>query len=258
MLRKMCLVALLFGLSCPLGAQTVRVVTEEYPPYNYTNSQGQLVGVSTEIVRAVLKRAGLSYHITSYAWSRAFQIALSQPNVLIYSIIRTEEREEQFKWVGVMMPASGSLYRLASRDDIQVSQPSDLVHYRIGAVRGDSRNRYLREIGVRPEMAGSFKANLKKLLAGRIDMFAIGQFSLVFLCRELGVDPSLFEAMMPLNERVVDVYMAFSKSTPDALVERVRKALNELREDGRIDTILAGYLGGQEWQPGGQRDQRGE
>ena len=36
------------------AAQPVRVLTEEFPPYNYTE-QGRITGLGTEVVEAVLK-----------------------------------------------------------------------------------------------------------------------------------------------------------------------------------------------------------
>ena len=74
------------------AAAPLTVVTEEFPPYSYAQG-GKLTGYSVEVVRAALGGAGLDYSMTIYPWARAYQIGRAQPNVLIFSIVRTPERE---------------------------------------------------------------------------------------------------------------------------------------------------------------------
>lgn len=81
----------------------IRIVTEELPPYNMTQD-GQITGMSTEVVQAVLKEVGMSAPIQSMPWARAYDIALNSENTLIYSITRTRQRENLFKWVGDIAP----------------------------------------------------------------------------------------------------------------------------------------------------------
>lgn len=77
----------------------ILVVTEELPPYNFTEN-GVITGSSTEVVRAVMREVGLEADIVSLPWARAMNKALTQPNVLIYTIATTPMRLPQFKWVG--------------------------------------------------------------------------------------------------------------------------------------------------------------
>ncbi|MGJ3495438.1 transporter substrate-binding domain-containing protein, partial [Piscirickettsia salmonis] len=50
-------------------AEQITVMTEEWPPYNYTKSN-KLTGFSTEIVRAIMKRLGVEYKIYVYPGAR--------------------------------------------------------------------------------------------------------------------------------------------------------------------------------------------
>ena len=58
--RQAALAWLFAGLGClslnAAAADELRIVTEELPPYNMTQN-GQITGLSTEVVRAVLKEA---------------------------------------------------------------------------------------------------------------------------------------------------------------------------------------------------------
>jgi len=96
-LKRLCLISLLVCLGSAANAQHLRVVTENWPPYNFFNQNDQIVGSSTEVVRAVLEKAGFSYSIEVYPWARSYSIAQNNSNVLIYTILRTPFRENLLK-----------------------------------------------------------------------------------------------------------------------------------------------------------------
>lgn len=79
--------ALLFwSLQLPLypstaSAAPLAILTEEFPPYNYTQD-GRLRGISTDILRLMLAQAGMDAQADSFQvlpWSRAYQDVLSHP-----------------------------------------------------------------------------------------------------------------------------------------------------------------------------------
>ncbi len=92
----------------------VRILTEEFPPYNYTDG-GKVTGLGTEVVEAVLQELGLQGQFQSMPWARAYETASNVPGVLIYSMVRTPEREKLFKWVGVIAPSDYYLFSLADK-----------------------------------------------------------------------------------------------------------------------------------------------
>lgn len=67
------------------AAEPVRVLTEEFPPYNYTE-HGRITGLGTELVEAVLQHLGLQGQFQSMPWARAYETAKGTPGVLLYSI----------------------------------------------------------------------------------------------------------------------------------------------------------------------------
>ena len=80
--------ALLCALACSAAtAQEVRAVTEE-TPYTFLRD-GKVAGPATELVERSLQRAGLADHsVQLYPWARAYDLALHEPNVLIFLIAR--------------------------------------------------------------------------------------------------------------------------------------------------------------------------
>lgn len=57
------------------------MVTENLAPYNMIEN-GQIIGMSTEVVQAVLSRVGAAPRIEILPWARAYDGALHVDNVL--------------------------------------------------------------------------------------------------------------------------------------------------------------------------------
>lgn len=240
---KIWLVVLLaIFLAASAGSQTLTVVTEEYPPYNYQGSDKKITGMATEVVTEILKRTKINYKLGIYPWARAYQVAQDAPNVLIYSIGRNDQRENLFKWVGVIAPYDVYLYRLKSRPEVKVDQMTDVKRYRIGAVRDDVRAQYLEKAGVPLDLVIEDSANAKKLASQRIDLFPIDELALVALYKREGLDPASVVKVFKLEALSAGLYMAFSKQTPDEMVRKCKAALAEIKRDGTFDRIRDKYL----------------
>lgn len=230
------------AMASSVCAQGITVVTEEYPPYNFLDSNNRISGMATEVVEEVLKRARLDYKMAMYPWARAYQLAQDAPNVLIYSIGRSEQRESLFKWVDVIAPYDVYLYRLKSRTDIKATRLADVRHFKIGAVRDDVRAQYLEKEGLRPDLVNDDSANVKKLATARIDMFPIDEFGMTALYQRKGIDPRTVVKVMKLEALSAGLYMAFSKQTPDDVVLKCKTALAEIMRDGTLKRIRGQYL----------------
>ena len=86
------------ALAAP-AAYAVTLVTEENPPFNYTE-QGTVVGLSTEIVAELGKRSGIPLQIQSMPWEQAYVAAQRDKETCIYSTVRLDNREQIFSWIG--------------------------------------------------------------------------------------------------------------------------------------------------------------
>lgn len=223
-------------------AQKITVVTEEYPPYNFLDSNKKISGLATDVVEAVLQRAKLDYQLGIYPWARAYKMAQDTSNVLIYSIGRSEKREALFKWVDVIAPYDVYLYRLSSRTEITVTKLEDLKNFKIGAVRDDIRAQYLEKLGLKLDLTTADSFNSKKLAVNRIDMFPIDEAALIALYKREGVDPGTVVKVFKLDDLSSGLYMAFSQQTSDEVVNKCKVTLAEIKKDGTFEKIRLKYL----------------
>jgi polar amino acid transport system substrate-binding protein len=226
----------------PVFGQSLQVVTEEYPPYNYSEN-GKVLGFCTDVVKEVLKRANIDHSIHSYSWSKSYKMAQSQPNVLIYSIGRNVEREPLFKWVDVIAKTEVYFYKLKSRRDIKIKKLDDVKKYKIGAVRDDFRAQWLIKQGFTNQLAlvPDDRRNMRNLFAHKIDIFPIGEYVAYHISHQESHAFNDLEKTMYVKDLSADLYMAFSNQTPDVVVEKCKKALFEIRKDGTYEKIKSKY-----------------
>lgn len=238
----MILILICIFVGAPVFGETLQVVTEEYPPYNYTEN-GKVTGFCTEVVMEILKRAKLDHSIQSHHWAKSYQKALTEPNVLIYSMGRNVEREPLFKWVDVIARTEVFLYKLRSRPDIKIKTFDDVKKYKIGAVQDDFRAQWLVKHGIKEQLilVADDRQNMRNLFEHKIDIFPIGEYVAYHIAHQEGRAFNSLEKTMYIKEMSTDLYMAFSKQTPDVMVEKCKKALFEIKKDGTYEKIKSKY-----------------
>jgi hypothetical protein len=133
---------LILILASPVSAVELTILTEEYPPFNYSQ-EGKITGVSTEVVQHVMAATGYEYTIKSLPWSEAYEKAQKEKNTLIYSISRRKKREPLLKWIGVLTPTTYSVKALSSRNDVKIDKLTDMKKYKIGTNADDAVETWL-------------------------------------------------------------------------------------------------------------------
>ncbi len=227
-------------LAWPMAsAQTIQAVTET-TPYTYLQD-GRVVGSATEVVEKTLLAAGQWNHqVKLYPWARAYDMALNSPNVLIFLIARTAAREPQFKWVGEIMKIQYHLYRLRSRDDINVTKLMDAKNYTIGVMRDDVRQQYLQSKGfTRLTVSAQWIDNFNKLINRQVDLLPLTEDDANSLCEKALFNCAALEQVLTLDEASTGLYMAYSPSTSDELVSKTRAAFSKLKEEGAVRRIMS-------------------
>lgn len=238
-LRPTTCFALLLALLCGNGhAESIKAVSED-TSYSYLQD-GQVGGPASRLVEAMLQRAGLTdYSLALYPWARAYDMALQQPNVLIYLIARTPEREPLFKWVGEVMRIDYHVYKLRGQPDIQVRTLADAKHYSIGVLRDDVRHQYLQAEGfTKLVVAAHNRDNFRRLLNRQVQLVPMPEHDARLLCAEAGVDYASLERVYTLDALTSGLYMAYSRETADAIVTRSRAAFDSLKSEGLLTRLM--------------------
>lgn len=219
------------------GAVTLRLNTEEYPPFNFTHPESKkIVGLSTEQVEEMMKRAGVDYKIEMLPWQRAYNQAKEEADTCVFSTGQTEERKDLFKWVGPL--ANPDWVFLARADsDITISSLDDAKKYKIGGYKGDMVAEYLTKQGIEVDAADRDILNARKLAGGRLDLWATVLQQGQYTAKEAG-DAKL-KPVFTFKSSATS--LACNKGVDDAVIAKLSDALKAMQADGTVAGITDKY-----------------
>lgn len=213
------------GVVSEILGGTITFNTEEYPPYNYLDEDGQVTGSATELLRTALDDAELNANFRLLPWARALTEAQLRERHCVYSTTRTPERESLFTWVGPLVSSTWAAFALEEAD-IDADSLNDLAELRVGSFREDAVGQYAASQGVPIVVASAERENIGRLRAGLIDAWVTGEQTARLLAEE--ADLSL-RRLFAFNE--VNLYLACHPSVPDPFIARLQAALDRARAD---------------------------
>jgi polar amino acid transport system substrate-binding protein len=231
--------ALVLVLLAPAAvlATSLTAYTEEWAPYNYSED-GTVKGIATEVLRAACEESRLDCKIIIVPWARALNTVTNTPNTLIYTIARTPAREDEFLWVGPLLPRSVWIYTRPGHEG------KILAELRFGVVRDDATGPDLIAAGVPASAIVSDTSNPSVLRMYRRAMVD------AMVDTEIGMAWNLRNAAMPANSvvrqgklsEVGAYYFAFNRQSDPLTVRALQQALDKIKHDGTLETIKKKYL----------------
>lgn len=232
-----CAVLIFWGTAAT--GETFKIMTEEYPPFNFTE-EGKLTGLSTEVVQQLAKKIGHPEKIEMLPWARAYGLIQQSDGQILFSMTRTEEREKMFKWVGpiasnkwVFFAKKGSGITLGSLEDAKKVE-------KIGTYKDDAAESFIKAEGfTNIDSVVNDDQNVPKLMAGRINLWIVGELQGIHKAKAKGVADQLEKV---LDVKDTQLYIAFSKNTSDAEVAKWQAALDAMKADGSYDALIMKYM----------------
>ncbi|MCX6772959.1 MAG: transporter substrate-binding domain-containing protein [Candidatus Micrarchaeota archaeon] len=232
----------------------VRVLTENFPPFNFEGNNGTVDGRSSEIVRLIMAGMGQRASIEIMDWPSAYQVALTTPDVALYSAARSPQREHLFKWVGpigtydkTLYVKNGSTIKIASLEDAKKAASICVVQY-------DDRQQMLAGLGFANLVEKQNDAEcLKALGTGDVALWFGSADTMPYVAAQAGLPQGT--AAPALHVESTELYIAFSNSTSDTTVQEWQSALDAMKHDGTYDNMLVWW--GSQIIPGSDIDAHG-
>lgn len=248
-MRILLTIVMLFMWTLPSLAGSHFMSTEPFKVYTEISGKsafydkGELTGAGVEIVSEIMRRVGNGREVVVMPWARAYDFLLKEPNVVLFSTTRTEERDAKFHWVGpffrfqwVLLVRKGSGIVINSLDDARQVKL-------IGTYIDDVRERFLLSQGfTNLESTTDNILNFRKLLHGRLDLVFSTASGAIDTARLAGIDPAEFEVAYVVRE--MDLYAAISDGSDPQQVKEWQAAFEAMKADGTFRTIH------RKWYPG--------
>jgi polar amino acid transport system substrate-binding protein len=217
-------------------AQELTIYTENSENGHFNGTDGKPKGYVIDLIKEIQKIVGDNSEVKIVPWARAYAMATKEPNVLLFSTTFTEARRDLFKWIGPLTESYWALYAKADSSIVLNSIEDAKKLKAIGCYLGDAREAYLKEKGfTNLESINNDNMNVKKLLAGRIDLWISSSGKAAYVLGQENIDPSKIKNV--LNIKTFGLYFTFSKDTPDKTVQKWNDAFEKLKKDGTMANI---------------------
>ena len=229
--------------TCP---DPIKVGWEPWPPFNIPADEG-VVGIDPDIFRAVANETGCDVVFNKIPWKRHLRMIKEGEIDVAMAAAKTPERDEYAKWSEHYLPYSAILW--VSSDDDQKYQ--SLHHFlesgkSIGFIRGSTfgeeadnlleKEKYAKQL----QPTKSTSLNIRMIAAGRLDGLIDNSLSTGYAAKQEGLRGDIKKSGVTVDASAIR-YMLSEQSVPDELVKKINIAIGELKEDGKIQSIVDKY-----------------
>jgi len=210
----------------------LRILTEEYKPLQYINKDGEIDGYAVRIVKDILNELNISKEIELIDWDTAYNLALNEDNIVLFSTIKNKERKDEFKWVGPIGTLKVNLYAKVP-NDIKIESLDKAKKYKISAVKDYAYTQNLKNLGFDNivECDTEIEA-LKKLLSDETDLYLTSNIAINELADAEMISFDMIQKK--INISIDQFYIAFSQNYPDSLIEKWQKALEKVKQNSTL------------------------
>ena len=219
-------------------------ITEEYPPYNFINESGQLVGVFPEALALVYEKLDIELNINNIMvlpWTRLLMYMDNYPRYASFAMVTTPTRAIKYKLAPLPVTAKISIMVLSS--NVELLKTKDFNELNVAVVRGDIGKRLLdsQKIPVNQIETVSASSMLNMLLHERVDAIAYSEDVAYFKFQQLGGHKDLMTSIFSLDTHS-KVNFTFNKATPSCVIEMFTNELVILENKGQIKLIWDKYV----------------
>ena len=232
-----------------LYSQTIELVADKWPPFQYAESDGSLSGFSIEVIRNVFDMMDLEYSVNLVPYTRLhhkLRAGLSDGGFLA---TKTEERKSYLWYSEEPVYRLRHVFFVRKNEKIKIFKNSynDLIGYRIGLTKDYQYPadflKFLEQKKIKYEYVVNDEQNFKKLYSGRIDVVVADIQNGLSIIRE----NSYGDRLIPLEDYVLaeyDLYMVWSRVKRDRkLADLFSEKLKLFKKTEEYSRILEKYFG---------------
>lgn len=231
------------------ASNSVLAFVEQIPPYVFINNNN-ITGSTIDILDEALKESDVEISYEEIIWSRALYESKKKPNILLTGLVRNASREDKFHWL-YKLPLSTNrqrifLWQLKSKSE--GNKKRGLKNASISVTQSDHKSKsykiYLESLGYQANIysVGSRAQVIHMLFKERVDYMFGGELNKIQELKDLGYDPNMIERALEIPHTGQGLYIAIGKHTDIKLVNKIKKALADLEQSGRVNEIMSLWL----------------
>jgi len=216
------------------------VSQENYPPFEFLDTDGQSTGICVELVRWMGAEIGFTPRFTHTNLLEAQKNVLLGHADVLTSLFYSEERKSRFDFTEVIVNVPASIFVPVSTPDIENGE--HLTNKIIAMQRGDYAEEFLKKnkIPVRIVYSKDFAGALELVLKGKAEAMIGDEQIVLFEATGAKLNAKFKIVGKPLYEG--SNCMAVKRGN-EVLLEILNKGIHEAKKRGIFDQIYRKWLG---------------
>ncbi len=235
--------------------ETLKIRVTEWPPVYYQDKSGQWTGLDVELIRIILKRAGLKATFDNRPWIRGLKELEYGKIHIMLNMSKTKERSAYTYWIGPIRKDKNMCVVLKKGiKKLPINSIDDLVTMskkyskQFGLQRGGFYSKKFNErLNKDPEFSehfadvGDIYTNVKLTLYGRILGFVESPFNMAYLIKNdqrfknLSIHPFRFKK----GDEIEDIYFGVSKAGVNKhTLKKIQDAYEIYKKDDTLKKIV--------------------
>jgi ABC-type amino acid transport substrate-binding protein len=217
--------------------------TEDYPPYNYRNKLGKLVGIYPEIIKLIYKELDIIINldaILTVPWARLVHTIENSQSYAGFNMIKTPDRDKIFQLVSLPIMTKISIMVLEENENILADKQIENLAYSV--VRQDIGEQLLDKQLNRKNKVITTAADsmLGMLLYRRVEAIAYSELVASFQLTKFGYENKKLVSIYTLSDKFKTAFV-FHKDTPTCVSVLFSQAITTLDEKGEIEKVVQKY-----------------
>ena len=218
------------------------VGSDNFPPYNYEDANGQPTGIDVDLAKEAFARMGYRPVFSVIDWEDKKELVESGEIDCIWGSFSIDGREDQYRWSA---PYMVSRQVVAVRKDSNIDTLSDLAGKRV-AVQSTTKPEeiFVSHADPRiPELREVFSLQNRELIypflsKGYVDAIAAHETAILQYMADYGLEYRILDE--PLL--TVGLGVAFAKADTRGLERALSDVFAQMRADGTMERIIGKYL----------------
>jgi polar amino acid transport system substrate-binding protein len=217
-----------------LAQDTVRIGTEgAYPPYNYLDDAGELVGFEIELGQELCTRASLTCEFVQNDWDSIIpNLTSGNYDVIMAGMSITEEREAVVDFAQAYQPPKPSAF-------VALSPDVDVAGGVVAAQAGTIQAGHVAQSGATLLEFASPEETIAAVRNGEAEAVIADYDFLKPFVDASGGELTFVGEPVPLGNGVGAAF----RDSDDALREQFDAAIQSMKDDGSLNEMLIKYFG---------------
>lgn len=203
-----------------------------YPPFNYFDENGNVVGFDVDVGMEIAKRLGVELNYVTSDWDGLVEgLRNKRYDGILGSMAITEER---LKVVSFTNPYYYSGAQLVVRKDSGITDPSQMSGKEIAVATGTNFVGDAESLGSTVNLYQDDNATMMELINGRADGVITDRLVAIGAMNEIsgGDDLMLCGEILRLEQMAIAI-----NKEDTSLLDKVNEILNEMHNDGTLKAI---------------------